>query len=86
MAIVGYVTARMHRWFWRGEATNFKILVYCTFVPLTVQWYRDGSISIAKFVFWTIGPLLLWKIIFNALSHSAVKRKSILHLPPSELL
>ena len=67
MSIVGSITAGMHRWFWRGEASNFKILTYCTFVPLTVQWFRDGGISIAKFMLFTIGPLLLWRYIVRSL-------------------
>jgi hypothetical protein len=73
----------MHRWFWRGKATNFKILTYCIFVPLTVQWYRDGGISIAKFLLFTIGTVILWKIVLNALSRSAVTRQTALRdFPP----
>jgi hypothetical protein len=68
ISIVGSITARMHRWFWRGEASGFKILTYCTFVPLTVQWFRDGGISIAKFMLFTIGPLLLWRYIIRSLA------------------
>ena len=83
IAIVSYLTVRMHRWFWRGKATNFKILTYCIFVPLTVQWYRDGGISIAKFLLFTIGTVILWKIVLNALSRSAVTRQTALRdFPP----
>jgi hypothetical protein len=67
MTVVAWLTMRMHRWFWSGAATNFKVLVYCTFLPLTLQWYRDGGISIAKFVFLTIGPLLLWRLVAQML-------------------
>lgn len=67
MTIVAWLTMRMHRWFWSGTASNFKVLVYCTFLPLTLQWYRDGGISIAKFIFLTIGPLLLWRLIAQRL-------------------
>jgi hypothetical protein len=67
MAAVGLITARLHRWFWSGEASNFKILAYCIFAPLTLQWYRDGDISITKFVFVMIGPLALWMAILKLL-------------------
>lgn len=67
MSIVSFVTARLHRWFWRGAASSFKALSYCIFIPLTLQWYRDGDISIAKFVFVTIGPLLAWMGIVKLL-------------------
>lgn len=77
MTFVGVVTARLHRWFWSGEASSFKILTYCVFAPLTLQWYRDGDISIAKFVFVTIGPLLLWLGLLRLFRHStALVRQS----------
>lgn len=65
LGLVGYITSRLHRWFWRGEATNFKILVYCSFLPLTMQWFRDGGISIAKFVFFAVLPLIIWQIVLR---------------------
>jgi len=72
MTIVAWLTMRMHRWFWSGAATNFKVLVYCAFLPLTLQWFRDGGISIAKFVFLTIGPLLLWRLVAQMLERRRV--------------
>jgi hypothetical protein len=76
MAMVGYICARMHRWFWSGDASAFKVLVYCSFLPITVQWFRDGGISIAKFVFVTIGPLFLWRFIANLLrTHGAANSR-----------
>jgi hypothetical protein len=86
LALVGYATARVHRWFWRAEATTFKILTYCIFVPLTVQWYRDGGISIAKFILLTIGPILLWRLVLILLSRSAAARDSALSRSSSSLL
>lgn len=86
MAFAGYVTARMHRWFWQGEATNFKILTYCVFVPLTLQWYRDGGISIAKFIFLTIGPLLLWKFVLVVLNRSSASREGVLRKSPRSMM
>ena len=65
MGLVGYINMRLHRWFWTGEATNFKVLAYCTYLPLTMQWFRDGGISIAKFVLFTVMPLVLWRIIIR---------------------
>lgn len=60
MALVGLILSKLHRWYWHGDATHFKILVYCTFLPLSLQWFRDGGISIAKFVLFTISPILIW--------------------------
>ena len=68
LGLVGYVNLRLHRWFWNGEATNFKVLAYCTYLPLTMQWFRDGGISIAKFVLFTVMPLVLWQIIIRMIT------------------
>ncbi len=67
MAVVAYILSRTHRWYWRGEATHEKILTYCTLLPLTLQWFRDGGISISKFVLFTLGPIFLWHIIRRSL-------------------
>jgi hypothetical protein len=68
LTAVGLVTARLHRWFWSGKASAFKVLTYCIFLPLTIQWYRDGGIvSVSKFVLWTIGPVLLWRTVAGLL-------------------
>ncbi|HLJ20538.1 MAG TPA: hypothetical protein VKU84_10080 [Stellaceae bacterium] len=72
MIAVGYGLGRLHRWFWRGDATHFKILAYCTLLPLTVLTYRDGVISIAKFAFFTMTPLMLWHIVVQA--HLSLRR------------
>ncbi len=85
LALVGYLTARLHRWFWSGEATNFKILAYCVFVPLTLQWFRDGDISIAKFVFTMIGPLLLWRVILKFLRANSLRGRPADRVEPSSL-
>ncbi len=59
LTVAGTVSAA-HRWLWRSEMSTFKILIYCTFLPLTLQWYRDGGISIAKFVLFSLAPIVLW--------------------------
>ena len=65
MLVVGYINARAHRWFWRGEVTHFKLLCYCSFVPLTLQWYRDGGITIFKFVLMAVAPVILWRVLIR---------------------
>jgi len=71
MLVVGYINAQAHRWFWRGEATHFKLLCYCTFVPLTLQWYRDGGITIFKFTLMAVLPVILWRVLIRVLGRSA---------------
>ncbi len=74
LALVGFITTRVHRWFWRGEATNFKVLVYCIFLPLTIQWFRDGGISISKFVFETVGIVFMWRALIWAIQAASGKQ------------
>jgi len=61
MVLVGAVLGRVHRWFWeKGSLTRPGVLFYCTFVPLSLQWYRDGGISIFKFGLFALLPILVW--------------------------
>lgn len=60
MGLVGGFLGWLHRRFWANMHEPAKILMYCVFLPLTVQWFRDGSISIAKFALFTILPVALW--------------------------
>jgi hypothetical protein len=36
-------------------------LFYLVALAMLPQWYRDGSISIAKFAFWNLSPLFFWR-------------------------
>ncbi|HEY4135427.1 MAG TPA: O-antigen polysaccharide polymerase Wzy [Alphaproteobacteria bacterium] len=60
MGMVGLFLGWLHKWFWRNLHEPAKVLIYCVFLPLTVQWFRDGGISIAKFSLFTILPVALW--------------------------
>ena len=60
LALVGGFLGWAHRWFWRHVGDNLAALFYLTALPMLAQWYRDGGISIAKFMLWNWLPLLLW--------------------------
>lgn len=60
MAIVGILLGVAHRWFWRHAQSNTHALCYLISVAMLPQWYRDGGISIAKFLFWNLSPFLVW--------------------------
>ncbi len=61
LGVAGFLLARIHHAYWRGEATTYKIFLYCTLLPLSLQWFRDGGISIVKFVTFTTGWVVLWQ-------------------------
>lgn len=61
MALVGLFLGWLHRRFW-AHISNVRIVVtYCTFAPLTVLWFRDGSITIAKMALFTLLPIFIWR-------------------------
>lgn len=60
MGAVGFILGWMHRWFWRNQHSQTVIMLYCMFIPLSILWFRDGGISITKFVLWAWLPILVW--------------------------
>ncbi|MBP2292287.1 hypothetical protein [Azospirillum rugosum] len=61
MVVVGLILGRLHRWFWQsGFQNRYAVLFYCAFIPLSLQWFRDGNITIVKFGFFSLLPILLW--------------------------
>ena len=60
LTIVGCLLGLAHRWFWQHAQNNMAALFYLVGIAMLPQWYRDGGISISKFLFWNLSPLLLW--------------------------
>jgi hypothetical protein len=60
MGVAGVVLGGMHRWFWQHANNNLAALLYLVSLSMLPQWFRDGGISIAKFLLWSWLPLLLW--------------------------
>ena len=76
LGLAGFILARIHHSYWRGKATTYKIFLYCTLLPLSLQWFRDGGISIVKFVTFTTGWIVLWHGIVLLLSSEEVLRRT----------
>lgn len=66
-AIVAYFLGRLHNGVWRKTTSHRMVLAYCTFIPLTLQWFRDGGISIATFSAWVLMPIIVWFFVEKAL-------------------
>lgn len=61
MVVVGLILGSLHRWFWRsGVGNRYAVVFYCAFIPLSLQWFRDGNITIFKFALFSLLPILLW--------------------------
>jgi len=60
MGIAGSILGFFHRWFWRNVNNPMVAVFYSTAMAMLIQWFRDGGISIAKFMLWAWLPLLIW--------------------------
>lgn len=63
MGIVGGILGFFHRRFWLNINNPMMAAFYCTAMAMLMQWYRDGGISISKFIFWNWLPLLMWMVM-----------------------
>jgi hypothetical protein len=60
MGFFGGLWGLFHRWFWANNGRSLSAMVYLIALAMSVQQFRDGGISIAKFLFWNLSPLILW--------------------------
>jgi len=85
MGLVGGLLGKAHRWFWKNSNRNLPALFYLVGLAMLPQWFRDGGISISKFLFWNLSPLLLWSGLTWLLGNRLVPGYAIL-LPPASSL
>ena len=71
LSLSGALLGWAHRWFWRNTDNNLSALLYITNMGTVIQWYRDGGISIAKFLLWCALPIVVWLIITWLISDKA---------------
>jgi hypothetical protein len=64
----GWALGRAHRWFSRHQANAFVAFSYCAIVAATIQLYRDGGISVFKFLLWLLLPILIWKVVYRTMN------------------
>lgn len=60
LSLAGALAGRAHRWFFEHQGHKPGALMYLAVLALLPQWYRDGGISIFKFLLFTLFPLLMW--------------------------
>ncbi len=81
LSTVGGLLGWAHRSFWKNIQSNKASLLYLVGIAMAPQWYRDGGISIAKFLLFTTTPLILWILLNWFLGQRLVPSYSIT-LPP----
>jgi hypothetical protein len=60
LLLVGGMLGRAYRWFCEHSANRLGAMVYIVALSMVPQWYRDGGISIFKFLLFTLSPLFVW--------------------------
>jgi hypothetical protein len=85
LSIVGAVLGWLHRRFWRHSHENMASIFYLVGLAMIPQWYRDGGISVAKFLFWNLSPLILWLAAIWAIRGCYFPSRSILLKPGTKL-
>lgn len=60
LSTVGALLGLAHRSFWKNGQNSMGCLLYLVGLAMAPQWYRDGGISIAKFLLFSLVPILMW--------------------------
>lgn len=59
LGLAGTAVGFAHRRFWLRSDSVVSALFYLSFLGISANWYRDGGISVFKFLLWTWLPLLM---------------------------
>jgi hypothetical protein len=81
LSAVGWLLGMAHAAFWRNIDNLRCCLLYLVGIAMVPQWYRDGGISIAKFLFFNLLPVLIWIALTWLLGKKLVAGYTI-KLPP----
>ncbi len=60
LSLAGAILGRAHRWFWQNSENANAAMFYLVALAMVPQWYRDGGISIFKFLLFNLFPLGMW--------------------------
>jgi len=60
LSIVGSLLGLAHRAFWKNSNNTAGCILYLVALAMVPQWYRDGGISIAKFLLFSLTPVVIW--------------------------
>jgi hypothetical protein len=86
LSVTGWLLGLAHRSFWRNIGKPARCLLYLVALAMVPLWYRDGSIiSIAKFLLFSLTPILVWMGVKWCLGPKWVPGYTVL-LPPETRL
>ena len=77
LGLAGTAVGFAHRRFWSGSGSAVSALFYLSFLGISANWYRDGGISVFKFLLWTWLPLLMLPLVTWFMTHRRVPGWSV---------
>jgi hypothetical protein len=77
MSLGGLIMGKCHRWFWKHLDEPMAVLFYVSGLAMLPQWFRDGGISIYKFLMWTWLPFLVWRAVIWCLNGRLVPGRTV---------
>lgn len=63
MAVAGWALGLLYNWFIRNQDNIFHCFTFLIINAVIVQLYRDGGISIAKFLLFCLLPIFAWRFL-----------------------
>jgi hypothetical protein len=85
LALAGAALGLAHRSFWARSNLIMPSMFYLTFLAISPNWFRDGGISVSKFLLFTWLPFLMLSVFTWFLNGRLVPAGSVL-LRPGERL
>ena len=83
LSTVGGLLGWAHRSFWKHVNHRLGCVLYLVGLSMVPQWYRDGGISIAKFLLFTLAPVVLWAALKWLLGDRLIPGHSVVLAPGS---
>lgn len=85
LGIVGWIQGSGHRYFFNKVNEPFAALFYISGLAMVTLWFRDGGISIFKFLLWTWLPFFIWRTVIWVLGGRRLPGNSIIIRPGERL-
>jgi hypothetical protein len=78
LGLVGAILGFAHRAFWANSDRAMLSLCYLSFLAISPNWFRDGGISVFKFLLWTWLPILVLPVVIWVIGHRQVPGSEII--------
>jgi hypothetical protein len=78
LGLAGTIAGLAHRSFWFKSGQALPSLLYISFLSISPNWFRDGGISVFKFLLWTWLPILILPAVIWSIGQRRVPGSEII--------